>query len=185
MQIATSLIRDINYARTSPGTHANGRRGQSGQLLVVNGKFLNAMVKACGVRGRATVTHRQRQSRARRDSAGSRHRVLATTVADRVHQLSIIRYHIHTTIMTVTTRMIVARDADPVESWNRLSGKIKMARHAGITRSAVGAGTALRRDRTIISAHLHHDAAHGLVVRGHVEENAWQCHVLSCCGKTS
>jgi len=32
---------------------------------------------------------------------------------------------------------------------------------------------------------LHHDAAHGLVVRGHVEENAWQCHFLRCCGETS
>lgn len=35
------------------------------------------------------------------------------------------------------------------------------------------------------SAHLHHDATHGLVVRGHVEVNAWQCHVLSCCGEAS
>jgi len=43
----------------------------------------------------------------------------------------------------------------------------------------------LRRLRDNILPQLHHDATHGLVVRGHVEENAWQCHVLSCCGEAS
>lgn len=43
----------------------------------------------------------------------------------------------------------------------------------------------LRRLGDNILPQLHHDAAHGLAVRGHVEENAWQCHFLSCCGETS
>lgn len=43
----------------------------------------------------------------------------------------------------------------------------------------------LCRLRDNILPQLHHDATHGLVVRGHVEVNAWQCHVLSCCGEAS
>lgn len=86
-----------------------------------------------------------------------------------------------TTIESLETKSLL-KSCKPAQRKNQDGQAWSDSRRCAVRSNDVGRRVC---DRAVISAHLHHDATHGLVVRGHVEVDAWQCHVLSCCGKAS